>query len=269
VTNPDGKLPANVVTYGYQGTPMALDIAALQYLYGANMDYHSGYDKYILPEAGNVFYRCIWDAGGGDQIRNTSDRPSTIDLRPATLTNTPGGGGFVSSIKNVDGGFTIAHGVIIESAYGGSAADKLIGNGTGNFLSGEAGNDTISGGGGADRIQGGAGADRLFGGSEDDMFIFRAVWESTGRGDTIAGFDQGADRIRVREIDANTTIGSNEAFVFNGEGALTGEAGEIRFGKNAAYNVTVIRFDDDGDGVADMVIKLNGQINLTADDFIL
>ena len=35
--------------YGWQATPMALDIAAIQKLYGANMAYRSGDDVYTLP----------------------------------------------------------------------------------------------------------------------------------------------------------------------------------------------------------------------------
>ena len=32
-------------------TPMLLDISAIQYLYGANMSYHTGDDVYSLPTA--------------------------------------------------------------------------------------------------------------------------------------------------------------------------------------------------------------------------
>lgn len=59
-------LPGNSRAYGWEGTPMAFDIAALQTLYGANMSYHTGSDSYFLPGANapGSFWSCIWDAGG-------------------------------------------------------------------------------------------------------------------------------------------------------------------------------------------------------------
>ena len=48
-------------------TPMVLDIAAIQYLYGANITYHTGDDVYSFDTA-TPFFRTIWDAGGNDTI---------------------------------------------------------------------------------------------------------------------------------------------------------------------------------------------------------
>lgn len=51
-TNPDGALnPAITSDYGYQGTPMAVDVALLQDKYGANMDYNTGDSVYLLPDS--------------------------------------------------------------------------------------------------------------------------------------------------------------------------------------------------------------------------
>src|SRR5262245_6197429 len=78
-------------TYGYAATPMALDIAAIQAIYGANTTYNSGNNNYFLPRANlgdhfetiGVFpdqvvqfvpaaaWRCIWDTGGTDTIIGT------------------------------------------------------------------------------------------------------------------------------------------------------------------------------------------------------
>ena len=43
-------LGIGLTTYGFVGGPMAFDIAAIQYLYGANMSYHTGGDTYTLPD---------------------------------------------------------------------------------------------------------------------------------------------------------------------------------------------------------------------------
>src|SRR5262249_34661412 len=96
--------------YGYAGGPMALDIAATQYLYGANAPFHQNDDVYDLPDAnqaGTKWY-CIWDTGGNDTIEYSGTKNVTIDLRPATLDNTATGGGVLSYAANVRGGFTIA-----------------------------------------------------------------------------------------------------------------------------------------------------------------
>jgi len=131
--------------YGHTATPMAFDIASVQFLYGANTTYHTGNDSYVLPgaNAAGASWQCIWDAGGSDTIRYDGGSNATIDLRAATLVNgDPNAGGFISQVAGVFGGFTIAHGVTIENAFGGSGNDTIIGNAADNILSGGAGDDS-------------------------------------------------------------------------------------------------------------------------------
>ncbi len=171
-TRPGGPLfDTGVFAYGYEGTPMALDVAALQYLYGVNMSYQAGNSSYRLPSANaaGAFYSCLWDAGGQDTIVNASAKSSVIDLRDATLAHAEGGGGYLSYVKGIEGGFTIAHGAIIENATGGSAADRITGNAAANVLTGNAGYDRLNGLNGADSLFGGAGRDSLSGGSGNDL----------------------------------------------------------------------------------------------------
>ena len=134
-------------TYGHAITPMAFDIAAIQSLYGPNTNYHAGADTYVLPDAngtGNgAFWQCIWDTGGIDTIRYDGKLNATIDLRAATLVNgDPIAGGAVSQAFSIFGGFTIANGVVIENASGGSGNDTIIGNSADNVLNGNGGSDT-------------------------------------------------------------------------------------------------------------------------------
>jgi serralysin len=130
--------PSRYTLYGHQGTPMALDIAVLQAIYGANTTYASGADTYTLSgtNAAGTFFSCLWDTGGVDEICYTGSTAATIDLRPATLQEAPGGGGYVSYVNGIFGGFTIANGVIIENATGGSNNDTITGNDYANTLSG-------------------------------------------------------------------------------------------------------------------------------------
>lgn len=159
--------------YGWQGTPMALDIAVIQEIYGANTTYANGDDVYYLPiyNGSGTFYSSIWDTGGTDWIINPGGGNTVINLNPASLQLEEGGGGYVSYTDGIHGGFTIANGVVIENAQGGSGSDTIIGNDADNILNGGAGDDEIDGGAGDDQIEGGAGADTLNGEAGDDFFF--------------------------------------------------------------------------------------------------
>jgi serralysin len=147
--------PATSYAYGYQGSLMAFDIAALQAIYGANNSTATGDDSYQLPAVQGVGtgWTCIWDAGGTDTITNAgSSLACTINLNAAPLTGT-NAGGFVSRVTGITGGFTLANHVTIENATGGS------------------GNDTHTGNAGANVLDGGAGADKMLGGAGDDTYM--------------------------------------------------------------------------------------------------
>ena len=141
----------------WPSTLMALDIAALQVMYGANNAYHSGDDSYTAPNSVTT----IWDTGGSDSIDFSSvTTNAVIDLRAATLLQEAGGLGRPSLTdtsaegRNV-GGYTIAYGVTIENADGGMGDDILTGNAAANILAGGLGSDTLQGGAGGDRLIGG------------------------------------------------------------------------------------------------------------------
>ncbi|MER2514099.1 MAG: M10 family metallopeptidase [Nitrosomonas ureae] len=269
---PNGPLdPASIPDYGYEGTPMAFDIAALQFLYGSNTNFRVGNNVYTLSStnAPGTFYSSIWDTKGIDTIRNPSAMDSTIDLRAATLLHAASGGGYLSAVDGINGGFTIANGVTIEKAVGGSGADTITGNWAANTLTGNAGNDRINGLDGADNIIGGKGADTLRGGGGADNFIYVAASDSRGQPDIIKDFVHGLDHIDVSAIDANGAGAGNPAFIFRGNSAFTGAGAEARFVNNATNNVTNVLFDIDGNKIADMAIRLTGLITLDAGDFIL
>lgn len=172
VTNPDGV--PDTADFGYARTFGAVDIAALQALYGANTSYAAGNDVYelVTENASGTGFTTIWDTGGGDQIRLSGDLDVTIDLRPATLAIEDGGGGFVSHARGIFGGFTIANGVEIERASSGSGNDVLIGNDLSNLLVAGAGDDSLSGGDGNDFLIGGAGSDSVDGGDGVDIVSY-------------------------------------------------------------------------------------------------
>ena len=122
--------------------PMALDIDAMQVLYGANTAYHSGNDTYTYDGNGK-YLETIYDTGGNDTIQATGNRDAEIDLRPDEWSQlgipVQINGGSIQSADTV----RIYHGTRIENAIGGDGNDRLIGNDEANQLTGNAGNDTL------------------------------------------------------------------------------------------------------------------------------
>jgi serralysin len=206
-------VPRTSDSFGSEAGPMALDIAALQDLYGANMDYETGDNVYQLDDsnADGAAWKAIWDAGGEDTIQYSGTKNIVIDLRPATLEYDVGGGGWVSSADGVTGGYTIANGVIIENAIGGSGNDSLVGNTADNDLTGNGGNDVLWGGSGEDVILGGSGNDTATGGSGNDTI------DSGANDDTVDG-NSGNDEI-------TTVSGTNTIYGGSGADMITGGSG--------------------------------------------
>ncbi len=153
-------------TYGATVGPMALDLALLQQKYGS-VAANTGNNVYTLPgtNATGTFFSTIWDTGGTDEIRYTGALNVVISLVAATLDYSATGGGGVSFAAGIQGGYTVANGVVIENATGGSGHDLLVGNATvANVLTGNAGRDILIGKGAAgDTLNGGAESDWLAG----------------------------------------------------------------------------------------------------------
>jgi len=151
--------------YIYQETPMVFDIAAIQYIYGANNNYKTGDDTYIFDPT-MPFFKTIWDAGGKDTISISNFSTACIvDLTPGNYSSLsyppPSNTGGATVTYDGTNNLGIAFNCIIENAIGGSGNDKLIGNSANNILDGGAGNDQITGGGGNDSLNGGAGIDTV------------------------------------------------------------------------------------------------------------
>jgi serralysin len=238
-----GITGTEVDQYGWVASLSPLDIAVIQDKYGVNEDTATGDDTYLIKDfngPGNS-YTSIWDAGGNDTIAYDGAADANIDLRPATLQYEEGGGGWVSYAWGLFGGFTIANGVTIENARGGSGNDTLIGNDAANRLEGGAGTDSLTGGGGA------------------DTFLFTTLGDSAvgSARDVITDFEQGSDKIDLSALGATSFIGS---------GAFTGTAGEVRSASFAG--ATIVELDGNGDGAADFQVELAGSPALDSRDFV-
>ena len=276
---------------GWSATLGAFDIAVLQARYGVHA-HNTGDNVYNLTDiTDDAFYQTIWDTGGTDTIAYGGTFNAQIDLTAATLDYTPTGGGVLSFLYNpqplgpnstlVRGGYTIANGVVIENASGGSGNDVLIGNASNNVLTGNAGNDTLMGRGGNDRLIAGAGDDRVSGGdgldvislgAGNDVFVAE-IGSTTARlktgtmpVDIITDFDAlGDDLIDLRGLGSFTFDGTNAN---KDAGDLTYKIYESVTGAENALG-----FDIDGQpgasGVSGPVTVVYGNTNGGAPDFAI
>jgi serralysin len=171
-------------------TYMQNDIAALQYLYGANFDTNSGATVYSWnPTTGemsidgvgqaaptsNKISMTLWDGNGVDtyDLSNYATDLS-IDLAPgafstfstAQLVNHRAySGGVAPAVGNVANALLYNNDTrsLIENATGGSGNDSIVGNQANNTLRGNDGGDTLVGSFGSDKLYGGSAADTLYG----------------------------------------------------------------------------------------------------------
>jgi VCBS repeat-containing protein len=259
-----GNAGANTITggvgadtlYGMAGDDKLSGLAGGDSLYGGDgkdtldggtgadhMEGGLGDDTYIVDNAGDVVAEAV--GSGTDTVKT--------DLSAWTLS---------ADVENL--------------LYTGAAAFTGIGNASANTITGGAGNDVLSslagadklyGGAGNDVLSGGAGADILTGGAGADAFVYTDVSESTAAAtDTIADFHQAeADYIDLSAIDANTLLIGDQAFAFVGTAAFSHTAGELRYQVSGA--TATLQADINGDGLADLVIKLTGVTTLSATDF--
>jgi serralysin len=206
-TTPSDTAPDHPTTY------MQDDIAALQYMYGANFNTNSGNSVYSWnPSTGemsingvgqgdapfeNYVLMTLWDGGGNDTYNfNNRTTNMSIDLRPGgyTIFDTS-----VAQFQRADiGDGHVARGNVynarqyngnasslIENAFGGTGNDTITGNFAANYIDGGAGSDTLYGGTGNDLLYGGLGNDGLYGGVGND-FLYGGLGGNTldgGAGD--------------------------------------------------------------------------------------
>ena len=130
--------------YAIPSTPMAYDVAALQYLYGSNTLHNSADTSYTFdPDLPEI--KLVWDGGGTDTLNfKNFSQDSNINLSPGSYSTVPFNG------WKLENNFSIAFETYIENVIAGSGADTLIGNSLNNRLTGGPGNDVIDGKAGVD-----------------------------------------------------------------------------------------------------------------------
>lgn len=124
------------------------------------------------------------------------------------------------------------------------------------LLVGGAGDDRLSGRSGDETLDGGSGGDRLSGGHGRDTFRYQAATDSATDATDLITHLQKADRIDLSAIDADTTTDGDQSFAL--VGAFDGHAGELVLTHSDSSSLTLLEGDIDGDGVADLVMRIHG-----------
>lgn len=224
-------------------TYMPADIAALQFLYGANFDTASGDTTYTVDFTTGEFFvdgvsqgvpnnnetfRTIWDGNGIDTLDLSNALSDLeIDLQPGGFTsfgflylpylgNTrlDGFGDELFAEGNLANPYLYYGNTasLLENARGGDGDDKIVGNVADNLL---------EGGEGRDAIYGMSGDDVLVGGQGNDLII-------DGLGDTEARGDNGRDFILALSGNGNLRGGTGADIIIGGTGddTILGEGGD-------------------------------------------
>ena len=201
----DSAIQQGILDYGVQATFATLDLGVLAQTYGLNTTTGLGDTVYTLPgtnASGEAYFQTILDNGGTDTIQSSSADNVFINLNAATLEYEEGGGGFVSQVTGILGGFTIANGSVIENAISGSGNDDLFGN--------EA-NNTLIGGSGIDSLAGAAGNDILLGDNTASLSLtsyegqlYRAYQAVFDRAPDEAGFKAFLTEMRLGNLGEDT-----------------------------------------------------------------
>jgi serralysin len=202
-----------------------------------------GNDLYYVNNAGDTVTESS-SSGGTDQVNTTLS---------FTLGN------------NVENLVIVGNGT--SNGTGNSLDNVLQGNAAANIFKGLAGADTLKGGAGDDSLNGGTGQDTLVGGAGNDKFVFNTgdTIANHALADHITDFASG-DHIDLHNIDANTTVGGDQAFTFIGTAGFSA-AGQLHYATGGGS--TWIEGDTNGDGSADFAIYLVGNHTMAGTDFVL
>ena len=206
----------------YAATPLLHDIAAVQFIYGANYEtrsddttygFNSNADResFHIDSAAESAVFAIWDGGGTDTLDLSGYRDDqTVNLLEEGFSDA---GGLVANIA-------IARGAVIENGISGAGDDTLIGNGAANHLVGNAGKDTIVGGDGNDTLNGNSSNDTLRGEAGNDVLLGgkHKDYLYGGEGDDQLAGDTGDDYL-YGDGGADTIVGgSGHDRIWGGDG---------------------------------------------------
>jgi Ca2+-binding RTX toxin-like protein len=225
-----------------------------------------GNDQLVGEEGDDTLNGGIGDdnlyGGDGADVLNAGDGSGYLDGGAGDDVLNGGSGHFV--MYGGEGNDTMNGGAEFNIMYGGTGNDVLNGGADNDQLHGEDGDDVINGGGGIDMLFGGSGSDVLTGGAGADI-----INVGNDRALDIVVFNFG-DSAAYDHIDQviNFHAGEDKIDLTSFGNMQFADAGFSRTGPEVMFTGEKMMIDADGDGKADMVIRFDGNVTLTAADFL-
>ncbi|UXU75119.1 MULTISPECIES: calcium-binding protein [unclassified Paracoccus (in: a-proteobacteria)] len=230
--------------YGGAGNDTLYGGAGSDSLYGdLGNDILRGGDMadWLYGQAGND---TLMGDGGNDYLSGGDGNDALIgDIGNDTLE-----GGAGNDLLNGGAGNDVLNGA--------AGQDTLTAGDGDDLLNGGADNDILFGSAGRDTLEGGAGSDTLSGGADADVFLFRAS-AMDGSTDVINDFTRGSDKLGFAGLGLSY-IGSS---AFSGSLQLRVET--------VSAGVQQVQVDMNGDGLADLTVRLALGTALDASDLLL
>ena len=195
-------------------TPMILDVAALQFLYGAQT--HNETDTvYYWNDPDIPFAATIWDSGGTDTLDFSNftlgHDISLVGGTSSTINFPVSGTGW--DVGQLQDNLSIATGALIENVIGGDGNDTIEGNDLANLIAGGFGDDTMIGGAGADTFE-------FYDDFGDDII------SDFTRGSDLLKFLDKSESLIARDLITSADAGSNLILTIGDSSlTLTGLAG--------------------------------------------
>jgi hypothetical protein len=258
---------------------MIADIAALQFLYGADFNFRKTDTTYTFDANGQMLVNgvgqgtpinghallTIWDGGGKDHY-DFSDKTSNliVDLNAGGWTTFGAladlGSGHLArgNVANayLYKGMTAS---LIENATGGTGNDKMTGNVLANLLTGNDGNDRLNGRYGLDTLTGGVGF---------DVFIFSTRLDRTQNVDEVTDYAAGTDLFRLENsVFQGLSAGILAAAAFH-EGTIAHDRSD-RIIYNSSTGSLLFDIDGKNGRAAIKFAEIDTGQSLTNNDFFI
>lgn len=254
------------------------------------LDGGDGNDILVVDNAGDVTN----GGAGTDTVELAAAVTVTIGADVEIVRNFSAANGANTTMNALDN--TYGGSFMSETVFGGAGNDLIYGRTGNDGLNGELGNDRLFGDGGSDVLNGGDGNDLLYAGADDDTILGGAgndsLYGENGNDNLIggAGVDllnggAGGDSYIFATGDSGATFATADriqgfssaqgdkidlvsigASNFIGSAAFSNSAGEFR--AQLINGNTYVQADLDGDGAADFMIRVDGNVPLSVNDFI-
>lgn len=208
-------------------TPMLMDVIALQYLYGKNMQTNAGDSTHYLGIHG--MYETRWDASGIDTVNASRSNQGWVVVLPDTtvsdLVDTKAGLAMLVSEAGAQSPTTFYWlAGDYENVAGSDYGDIITGSSHANWISPNGGSDLAYGGGGDDTFVNIAGLDTFHGGDGNDTLWVNFSTSNTEfaklRGNSFLIKDQTGNTAVCRDIEtlkfSDATIQLKDLSIYSG-----------------------------------------------------